>query len=219
MFTGLIEEIGQIEYIRTARQGMLLRIKAKKVLENTAIGDSIAVDGICLTVTKLGPTSFEADVMPETYHNSRFKTLNLGDSVHLERALSVGDRLGGHFVTGHVDGMGEVIGIQNEGDAIRIRICPDEKQKAYMVHKGSIAVNGVSLTIARSEVQWFEVSIVSHTQGQTLLQDLSIGDYVHLESDMLLKYVHQIVTGSSPNNEQATVSGITMESLEVDGFM
>jgi riboflavin synthase len=88
-----------------------------------------------------------------------------------------------------------------------------------MVHKGSIAVNGVSLTIARSEVQWFEVSIVSHTQGQTLLQDLSIGDYVHLESDMLLKYVHQIVTGSSPNNEQATVSGITMESLEVDGFM
>ncbi len=219
MFTGLIEEIGQIEYVRESREGMQLKIKARKVLENTAIGDSIAVDGICLTVTKLRTDSFEADVMPETYHNSRFKGVRIGDFVHLERALRVGDRLGGHFVTGHVDGLGEVLSAEKEGDAIRIRIRPDEKQKVFMVHKGSVAVNGVSLTIARSEAQWFEVSIVRHTQGQTLLQDLKNGDIVHLESDMLLKYVHQIVTGAQPQGGQVEASGITMESLAVNGFM
>lgn len=221
MFTGLIEEIGRLEYIKKNSLGGNVRISASVVLEDIKLGDSIAVDGVCLTVTGFDVGGFNADIMPATLEQTRIKGLGRGVEVHLERALRVGDRLGGHFVSGHVDGQSKVISIKQEGDAYRLRL---ERSKSFwnqVVDKGSIAINGVSLTIDGLTNDYLEVSLVNHTQGETLLAKLKTGETVNIESDMLIKYVHALMNqGCAP--VASTESGrtdVTMSQLKNAGFL
>ena len=217
MFTGLIEEIGQLESLRKSPSGGTVRIAAQKVLEGVKLGDSIAVDGVCLTVTAFDETGFDADIMLTTLENTRIKGMGRGDQVHLERALRVGDRLGGHFVSGHVDGLSKVISLKQEGHAYRLRLERSKSFWSHVVNKGSIAINGVSLTIDGLTDDWLEVSLVIHTQGETALTKLKVGETVNIESDMLLKFVHALMQqGSGP--EQKT-SSVTMDQLKNAGFL
>jgi len=220
MFTGLIEEIGILEKVINKGSGACVSIQAKKVLEGVKLGDSIAVDGVCLTVTNFDGGRFEADVMPATVEQTRLKTLKRGDAVHLERALRVGDRLGGHFVSGHVDGQSRVISLKKEDEAYRLRLERSQSFWAQVVQKGSIAINGVSLTIDGLSDEWLEVSLVNHTQGETALTELKAGEQVNIESDMLLKYVHSLMTHSSGlGNSNESSSNITMSQLKNAGFL
>ena len=215
MFTGLIEEIGRLEYIKKNSSGGTVRIAAKKVLESVKLGDSIAVDGVCLTVTNFDESGFDADIMPATLEQTRISGLNRGAQVHLERALRVGDRLGGHFVSGHVDGQSKVISLKREGDAYRLRLERSPSFWNQVVNKGSIAINGVSLTIDGLTDDFLEVSLVSHTQGETVLTQLKTGETVNIESDMLIKYVHALMNqGSAPSQDKKQQeSSVTMSQL------
>jgi len=218
MFTGLVEELGTLESIKKGAKGAAVRIKAKKVLEGVKLGDSIAVDGVCLTVTDFSDSYFEADIMLATLDQTRIREVDRGGQVHLERALRVGDRLGGHFVSGHVDGQSKVISVNQEGDSLRLRIERSKSFWSHVVNKGSIAINGVSLTIDGLSDTWLEVSLVLHTQGQTGLVNLKPGNTVNIETDMLLKFVHQLMQqGAAPNeNNQSTIS---MDQLRNAGFL
>lgn len=225
MFTGLIEEIGRLDHVRQSHNGALVKISAQKILKGLRLGDSIAVDGVCLTVTKFDAGGFEADIMPTTYENTRISHLTSGSELHLERALRVGDRLGGHFVSGHVDGQASVLSLTEEGDAYRLRISRDQSFYTYVVLKGSVAINGVSLTIDKIRDKWLEVSLVKHTQGETILTKLKPGDRVNVESDMLLKFVHGLLGPSAGDKGSFTDSGfssghdISMEELKRAGFL
>lgn len=221
MFTGLIEEIGRLEYVKKAGNSASVRIAAKKVLDGVKLGDSIAVDGVCLTVTDFDDNGFDADIMPATLSQTRIRDLGRGAKVHLERALRVGDRLGGHFVSGHVDGQSKVISLKKEGQAYRLRLERSPSFWNHVVHKGSIAINGVSLTIDGLEDDWLEVSLVIHTQGETVLTDLKAGETVNIESDMLIKYVQALmnVGEKSTNGNGTSGSGLTMDQLRGAGFL
>ncbi len=222
MFTGLIEELGTLDNISNHGSGASISIQAKKVLEGVQLGDSIAVDGVCLTVTRFTEERFEADVMPATIEQTRLKSLKRGSVVHLERALRVGDRLGGHFVSGHVDGQSKVILVKRESQAVRIRIERSQSFWPHVVQKGSIAINGVSLTIDGLTDDWLEVSLVNHTQGETALTALKVGEHVNIESDMLLKYVHSLMgstTMGSTSETNKPTSGLTMSQLKNAGFL
>jgi riboflavin synthase len=190
MFTGIIEEVGKIQLISSNSQNYQLQINAKKVLEDTKIGDSIAVNGLCLTVSTISENSFTADVMPVSLEKSALKYLQTGSKINLERALQPQSRMGGHFVSGHIDGIGRISHISKEQNAvlIRLEIPPEISEKA--IPEGSIAVDGISLTIARLENSFCAVSLIPHTFANTNFQTKSIGDFVNLESDMLGKYVY-----------------------------
>lgn len=221
MFTGLIEEIGQLIHTKKSGEGARVKIAAKKVLEGVQLGDSIAVDGVCLTVTSFDESGFEADVMPATYEQTRISLLSRGARVHLERALRVGDRLGGHFVSGHVDGKSKVLSLKKEGQAYRLRLERSESFARHVVHKGSIAINGVSLTIDTLSEKYLEVSLVQHTQGETILTELKVGDVVNIESDMLVKYVSALMGMDKQKNKQDSIDGgqVTMSVLQSAGFL
>lgn len=224
MFTGLIEEIGRLEYIKKNSRGGTVRIAASEVLEGLRLGDSIAVDGVCLTVTRFDDSGFDADIMPATLEQTRIRNQSRGAQVHLERALRVGDRLGGHFVSGHVDGQSKVISLKQEGDAYRLRLERSASFWNHVVNKGSIAINGVSLTIDGLTDDYLEVSLVSHTQGETLLTQLKTGESVNIESDMLIKYVHSLMNQgrqSKKDSDQGDnqASGISMSQLQEAGFL
>lgn len=222
MFTGLIEEIGQLIQTRKNAKGASVKITAKKVLEGVRQGDSIAVDGVCLTVTGFDENGFEADVMPATYEQTRISQLQKGAKVHLERALCVGERLGGHFVSGHVDGMSKVLSLYKEGQAYRLRLERSQSFARHLVHKGSIAINGVSLTIDTLTDKYLEVSLVQHTQGETLLTSLKVGEVVNIESDMLIKYVSALIGTNKPESEAVEDSNggqVTMSVLQSAGFL
>ena len=217
MFTGLIEEIGRLENIRKTPSGGTLRIAAQKVLEGVKLGDSIAVDGVCLTVTGFDESGFDADIMLTTLEHTRIKGLSRGSVVHLERALRVGDRLGGHFVSGHVDGLSKVMSLKQEGHAYRLRLQRSKSFWNHVVNKGSVAINGVSLTIDGLTDEWLEVSLVNHTQGETALTQLKAGDEVNIESDMLLKFVHALMQQGNGPEEKST--SVTMDQLKNAGFL
>jgi len=225
MFTGLIEEIGRLGAIIKTGAGGSVRISASKVLEGVKLGDSIAVDGVCLTVSKYDNHGFNADIMPATLTQTRISGLRVGSEVHLERALRIGDRLGGHFVSGHVDGQSKVISLKNEGDAYRLRFERSKSFWAHVVHKGSITINGVSLTIDGIGSDWLEVSLVKHTQGETVLAKLKEGDILNIESDMLLKYAHSLIVQSGSKMDDSSQSStendnnITMSQLQQAGFL
>lgn len=213
MFTGIIEEMGQIRRMR--RRGtaaMELMIGCRKVLEGTRIGDSIAVNGICLTVTQLEADGFTADVMPETMAKTDLKEQREGSWVNLERALAVGERMGGHFVQGHVDGLGRIMGRDKLQNAVIFRIGAPRDLTKYMVEKGSIAVNGISLTLVEVGAEEFTVSVIPHTLTVTQLQTAQMGDLVNIECDMIGKYVAKLL-----GEVGATSEGL-QEKLKRFGF-
>lgn len=211
MFTGIIEEIGEVISLRRGARSFTLKIKAERVLEGSRIGDSIATNGVCLTITRMEEGYFEADVMPETVERTALQELRPGGRVNLERALMPTSRLGGHFVAGHIDTTGRLIERRADDTALWLRIEAPASLLRYVVEKGSIAINGVSLTVARVDSSSLSVSLIPHTQGVTTLHELKIGERVNLEADMLVKYVERLM-GRGPGG------GLSLEFLQEHGF-
>ena len=208
MFTGITEEKGKIQSIGND----YIIVKCSKVLEGSNIGDSIAVNGVCLTLTETGSDFFKADVSPETFKVTAFLKLKTGDFVNLERAMLAEGRFGGHIVSGHVDGIARVISIVKNNDFYNLIIELNEGEIRYTVKKGSITVNGVSLTIADIEGERAEFAVIPHTWEATNLSDLKTGDFVNIEVDILAKYVEKFL--STRDNK----SGINMDFLVKNGF-
>ncbi|UOW66483.1 riboflavin synthase [Paraclostridium bifermentans] len=217
MFTGIVEEIGTITHIKNGVKSSKLIINCNKVLETTEIGDSICTNGVCLTVTNINKGTFEADVMAETIRKSNLNTLKIGSKVNLERALSLSTRLGGHLVSGHIDGIGYIKDLKKEDSAIWITIKTSGDILRYIVYKGSITIDGISLTIAYVDDDVFKVSIIPHTLQQTILSSKNIGDSVNLECDMIGKYVEKLLGISKPNKQQA--NNINETFLKENGFI
>lgn len=207
MFTGIIEEIGKVENIIKNTHSFKLIVKCKKVIQDVSVGDSIAVNGACLTVTEFGENSFSADVTSETMRRTAFSLLQIGTEVNLERALSFNGRLGGHVVLGHVDCCGKIISERKDENAVHIKIETEEKWFKYIIEKGSIAVDGISLTISEKRGKTFIVTIIPHTGIKTTLLNKKVGDMVNLECDYLGKFVEQLINKS---NEK-----LTMKDLEL----
>ena len=215
MFTGIVEEMGQVEGIQRGRKSAILTIRAKTVLEGTKIGDSIAVNGVCLTVTSLSPDRFTADVMHETLDRSSLAQLKRRSAVNLERAMAADGRFGGHIVAGHIDGTGRVVEVRKDDNAIWYTIQAAPQVLRYIVEKGSIAVDGISLTVARVAETAFSISAIPHTVAQTVLRDHKEGDLVNLETDIIGKYIEKLLT---PAPESPVSSGLTLDFLVRHGF-
>jgi len=206
MFTGIVEEVGMV---RSAGAGRLT-VAAHKVLDDANLGDSVAVNGVCLTIVEITPESFSVDVMPETLRRTNLGALRAGDRVNLERPLAVGGRFGGHFVQGHIDGTGRVVSVKPERDAILLRLEAPPEIMRYIVEKGFIAVDGVSLTVVECSSTAFGVSLVDYTQRNSTLGGKKPGDVVNLEVDIIAKYVERLRGGGS---------AITKEFLAEHGFV
>ncbi len=213
MFTGIIEEIGVVKTVQRSGNNSFIRIEAKKILSDIHLGDSIAVNGVCLTVTKADGSIFQADVMNETLNRSSLGKLVAGSTVNLERAMPINGRFGGHIVSGHIDGTGKIINIRNDGIAVWYTIEADNNIMRYTVEKGSIAIDGISLTVAKTSKNNFSVSIIPHTAGQTVLSSKKIGDIVNIESDIIGKYVEKLMNPISRD------SIIDMKFLSEGGFL
>ncbi|MBZ0274292.1 riboflavin synthase [bacterium] len=201
MFTGLVEEVGRVERASPRGTGMFVSVETKFAGE-LRVGDSVAVDGYCLTVTDVGIGRFFVDIGQETLKRTTAAKLRTGSRVNLERAVRLGDRLGGHLVTGHIDGLGAVESIEKAPDFIAIRVRVPEAVARYLIPKGSIAINGVSLTVNEVEGAVFSVGIIPHTAANTTLGDLANGDAVNLEADLIGKYVERLLgaaTGKDPD--------------------
>ncbi|MBU3811111.1 MAG: riboflavin synthase [Candidatus Niameybacter stercoravium] len=216
MFTGIVEEIGTIESVQKGEKFSVLKIKASKVLEQTQIGDSIATNGVCLTVTHMDEKSFKADVMAETLRKSNLGGLALGERVNLERALSLNSRLGGHIVSGHIDGVGEVVSLVKEDHATWVTIKAPLEILKYVVPKGSITIDGISLTVAYVDEEVFKVSIIPHTKDVTTLLTKKPKDTVNLECDLIGKYVEKLLGFTQ---ETSKPSLINETFLQENGFM
>lgn len=200
MFTGIIEELGRVAAIDRLAAGVRITIAADVVTGDITIGDSIAVNGVCLTALDPRPESFAADVSPETLERSTIGRLKVGSRVNLERAVTPSTRLGGHIVQGHVDGRGEFIGVTDEGDFRTVRIGFPPEFRRYLVYKGSVAVEGISLTVARLDDTYFDIAVIPKTWEMTDLSTLSAGDAVNLEADVIAKYVENIVRFGGKEN-------------------
>lgn len=193
MFTGIIEEVGTVKAVTPGANAGEIMIGARKVLEDTKIGDSIAVNGVCLTVTRMTDSYFTADVMPETLRRSSLGTLHTGSGVNLERAMAANGRFGGHIVSGHIDGTGKILSSRREENAVWISLSAPEEILALIVEKGSIAIDGISLTVAEVASNSFAVSIIPHTGSETTLLSKRPGDIVNLENDVVGKYVRALM--------------------------
>lgn len=215
MFTGIVEEIGVVEQVQRGQHSAVLTIRAAKVLEGTKIGDSIAVNGSCLTVTGLGDGRFSADVMHETLNRSSLAKLKHGIHVNLERAMPADGRFGGHIVAGHVDGVGKILNIRSDDTAVWYTIAAEPPVLRYIVEKGSVTIDGISLTVAEVSADRFAVSIIPHTQEQTVLKERTKGDLVNLETDIIGKYVEKLLYPAVPSQH---TSRITKEFLAENGF-
>lgn len=199
MFTGIIEEVGHVKSLHRGAKSFTLEIEAEKVLEGTLVGDSIATNGVCLTVTSLTGHGFTADVMPETVSRTALGELVSGSPVNLERALSLQTRLGGHIVSGHIDGTGRIADRRQDDTALWLTIECDSKLLRYIIEKGSVTLQGVSLTVARVDARSFAVSLIPHTQAATTLHQAKVGDLVNIENDIIAKYVEKLL-GKGPDN-------------------
>ena len=213
MFTGIVEEKGMLKGVQHGANWLVLVVEASKVLENVTLGDSIAVNGVCLTVTSFTQNSFTADVMPETFEKTNLSSLSIGTKVNLERAMAADGRFGGHFVSGHVDGTGTVMSMKALGNAIVYEIRAAESLLYYMIPKGSITIDGISLTILDVHQHSFTVSIIPHTLDQTSLKERRVGDQVNLECDMVGKYIEKFVHQRKPT------SSLTRDFLAENGFI
>ena len=216
MFTGIVEEVGTIQSIKRGRKSSILKIKGQKVLQGTRIGDSISTNGICLTVTKVGNDFFEADVMSESLNRTNIGELVPGSYVNLERALSLATRLGGHIVSGHIDGTGKIRNLKRDDNAVWITIETAPELLRYIIEKGSIAIDGVSLTVVTVNDQFFKVSIIPHTGEETILLQKKMGDTVNLECDMIGKYVEKLL--GLDTKEDVQEGQVTAELLRENGF-
>lgn len=199
MFTGIIEEVGHVKSLHRGAKSFTLEVEAEKVLEGTLVGDSIATNGVCLTVTSLTGHGFTADVMPETVSRTALGELVSGSPVNLERALSLQTRLGGHIVSGHIDGTGRIADRRQDDTALWLTIECDSKLLRYIIEKGSVTLQGVSLTVARVDARSFAVSLIPHTQAATTLHQAKVGDLVNIENDIIAKYVEKLL-GKAPDN-------------------
>lgn len=211
MFTGIIEEIGTVAAIKKTAHSCKLTITANRILCDVNLGDSIAVNGVCLTVTQFTSSSFTADVMHETLNRSSLAGLHSGSSVNLERAMAADGRFGGHIVSGHIDGTGTILSISKDDNALWYTIKTRPAILRYIVEKGSIAIDGISLTVAKIDSTAFSVSVIPHTAGVTTLSQKKPGDTVNLENDCIGKYIEKLMGVSSPDN-------ITEEFLTKFGF-
>ena len=215
MFTGIIEEVGTVKRIQRSGSSSFIEIQAKKVLEDVHLGDSIAVNGVCLTVTRFGGGMFRADVMNETLSRSSLGSLASGSPVNLERAMAAGGRFGGHIVSGHIDGTGTISDIRNDGIAVWYTVSAPPELLRYIVEKGSVAIDGISLTVAKVTDTSFSVSIIPHTAAKTILGTKKTGDTVNLENDIIGKYVEKLM---KPADSEAQKQGLTMDFLAKNGF-
>ena len=220
MFTGLVEEVGKLEAITGSKQACRLVIRAKKVLEGAKRGDSIAVNGVCLTVTSCTPGQFSVDVMPETLNQTSIGRLRAGQSVNLERAMRLGDRFGGHIVSGHIDGTGVILSRQPYANAVLFRIGTGLEVLKYVIPRGSICIDGISLTVVDVAEDSFSVSIIPHTLAHTSLRERGTGDLVNLEADVIGKYVERLLgyRAAESSSQHASGQGISLAFLKEHGF-
>lgn len=222
MFTGIIESFGTIKRIKSSGQGKVLDIVCDLDLSESRIGDSIAVNGACLTAVKLSRHEFSVDMAPETVERTTFKDLGPGSRVNIERALKLSDRIDGHLVSGHIDGTGTISSIVRKSNAIIIKVDVPQHLAADMIEKGSVAIEGISLTINQCSASDFEVSIIPHTAQITTIGLKKVGDAVNIETDMIGKYVKKILSsGSLSANDAASSSsgGVSLELLGKNGFL
>ncbi|MCI8796266.1 MAG: riboflavin synthase [Dorea sp.] len=216
MFTGIVEEMGRIRHISLNGRSGQISVRAKKVLEGTKIGDSIAVNGVCLTVTSLQPDGFTADIMAETYRRSNLGQGKPGEYVNLERAMEAGERFGGHIMSGHIDGGGVIQAYRREENAVWVTIETSPEILRLIVEKGSIGIDGISLTVVKVEDTEFQVSVIPHTGEETTLLKKDTGDQVNLENDIIGKYVEKLLGIGSV--EESGGSGLTMDFLKEYGI-
>ncbi|MGE0084268.1 MAG: riboflavin synthase [Desulfococcaceae bacterium] len=219
MFTGIIEGLGTVRSIQASGQGQRLGIEADFALDGTKIGDSIAVSGACLTAVSLEGKRFFVDVSPETVTHTTFAKAKIGDRVNLERALRLSDRIDGHLVSGHIDSMGTLKERKILSNAIIITFRVPENLTRYMIHKGSVAVDGVSLTINQCDADSFDVSIIPHTAKLTTVGFKKPGDAVNIETDMIGKYVEKFVSGKGKGSGEKSGSSLDMAFLAKNGFL
>lgn len=224
MFTGIVEEMGTVREARHGAKSSVLTIKASTVLEGTRVGDSVATNGVCLTVTALEGDCFKADVMAETVRRTNLSALHAGSRVNLERALQLQDRLGGHLVSGHIDGVGKVMRVNQEDNATWVTVSASPGVLRYVLERGSIAVDGVSLTVARLTSEGFSVSLIPHTGAETILLNKPPGATVNLECDLIGKYVERLLGAGSlgvaePGDSKQTAGGIGEDFLMLHGFI
>lgn len=216
MFTGIIEEIGTIVSVKHTSREAKISISAKKIFSDLKLGDSIAVNGVCLTASDVSRERFTADVMNETFSRSSLSELTAGSHVNLERAMAANGRFGGHIVAGHVDGTGTIIDIKKDDNAIWYTIKADNNILKYIIEKGSVAIDGISLTIAKITSDSFSISIIPHTIQETILSEKSVGDIVNIENDLIGKYVERFLV---KNDEKKGESNITENFLIKNGFI
>jgi riboflavin synthase len=215
VFTGIVEEIGILKAVRKGTQSSVLAIQGNVIFNDIRIGDSVAVNGVCLTATGISSNIFQADVMHETLNRSSLGKLRPGDSVNLERSMPANGRFGGHIVSGHIDGIGTVKSIRKDDNAIWYTIAAESRILHYIIEKGSIAVDGISLTVAAVSALDFSLSAIPHTVKSTILSYKSVGDTVNLENDLMGKYIEKF-SGSDAGKKPA--GGISKEFLTKFGY-
>lgn len=218
MFTGIVEEIGTILSVKKGVKSSALTISGDLIFEDMHIGDSIAVNGVCLTVTNKTKESFTADVMAETLRRSSLGSLKAGSKVNLERAMAANGRFGGHIVSGHIDGIGEIESFVREDNAVWVTVKTPVKLLKYIIEKGSIAIDGVSLTVAYVDNRCFKVSLIPHTAANTILLSKKAGDIVNLENDIVGKYIEKLMHFDEQVEEDTKTTGISMDFLAKNGF-
>lgn len=215
MFTGIVEEIGVIRAIRPGAHSAVLSIGGNVILSDLHLGDSVAVNGVCLTVTSQDAGGFTADVMHETLNRSSLGSLVPGSHVNLERAMPAGGRFGGHIVSGHIDGTGHITSLRRDDNAVWYTVEASPALLRYIVEKGSITIDGISLTVAAVTESSFSVSVIPHTAAVTILGEKRAGDIVNLETDIIGKYVEKLL---QPQSKAEKHAGITMDFLTANGF-
>lgn len=218
MFTGIIEEVGILNKITLGNGLGVIEIKCSKVLEETKLGDSIATNGVCLTVKEKNESSFKADIMGETLKKSNLGSLQSGDKVNLERALKINDRIGGHIVSGHIDGVGNIVSIEEEANGTWFTISASQEILNYIIYKGSIGIDGISLTVAYVDDKTFKVSVIPHTLKNTILGNKKIDSKVNLECDLIGKYIEKFIVKKESKHKTEEKSNITMDFLAQNGF-
>ncbi len=214
MFTGLIEEVGTVAGIRRKGGTLRLTVRASLVLENLKKGESIAVNGVCLTVTDCSSRFFSVDVVSETLKRTALAGLRMAGKVNLERAVKAGERLGGHLVSGHIDGVGEIKGKIKQGNNFTLKIAISQELTKYLIPQGSIAVDGISLTVVESDRDSFTVAIIPHTAGVTALGFKAVGAYVNIEIDSLSKYVEKLMSSKKDKGDRITADFLTEQGFK-----
>lgn len=216
MFTGIIEELGTVISISKNALQSKITIKAEKIFSDLKLGDSVAVNGVCLTASDISGNTFTADVMNETFSRTSLSKLKPKSHVNLERAMAANGRFGGHIVSGHIDGVGVISDVKKDDNAIWYTIAAKSSILKYIVEKGSVAIDGISLTVAKITADNFSVSIIPHTAKETILSEKGIGDEVNLENDIIGKYVEKLI---KPEKEMKKESHVTMNFLAENGFL